>query len=85
MHCPTCLDNAEMAYEARQEADRAIRCDESGHRPAFRRGVLVGRQDRFDAVRRAYRTGRHHGATAALGGVVLLVAGAWAMRRRGER
>lgn len=64
-------------YEFRQRAEAAIRCCETGHRPAYRKGRLAGQDDHFDAINRAHRAGQRRGAIRAL--VVVAGLGAFAL------
>lgn len=81
--CENCIDLAQDAYEALIERDAAVRCCETGHRPAYRRGRIAGQRDIERASARGVRIGQRQGATRALVACLgLLVAAMWLGRKR---
>lgn len=66
----------------RQRAEAAIRCCESGHAPAYRRGRVAAQEDAIAELWRGIRIGERRGARTALVAVALLGIAAVALRDR---
>lgn len=70
-------------YAYRLRADAAIRCCETGHRPAYRKGRIAADVDALAELRRGIGIGRREGAVRALAGVLALaVLARWIGRPR---
>lgn len=69
-------------YAWRIRAEAALRCCESNHQPAYRRGRVAGQRDVERDCQLAYANGMRHGVLRAL--IVVAALGLCALTLRGR-